>query len=379
MGIIWKYAFLLVLALAVIYVYAPLSLEYVVKLRWLDDINVVVTKSLAPAKPEASVSQFVQSPLRMSMRTDYRIAQRIKSNEGWRSFLDAHPDGPHAQSARSEARQTASGREASCADGCPGLEWWIIGHGLRARRPSGRLLHCSKPPSTICKRDEDRLQRLSSPTRDKAMRFLTDYAARSCVQSYSGLRNVWTDRAPSATVAAQSHSSNVAEAGVAGRRRSNVENKTHWRVSSPSFSQDAPAPASNLHHLADPFGAFWRAPRNSTAFSSAGGGPSGGVPTAERPASPAPAGGRSGGGGSAAAASGGGSSGSGSVRRRRISWWRMAASGGGAGQAAARAAGQRRRERRGQRRRHRRGQRRRQRRRQRGGNGGGVMNRVSLR
>ena len=57
MGIIRKYAFELVLALAVIYFYAPLSLvAYVAKLRWLDDINVIVNKSLAPAKPEAGVS-----------------------------------------------------------------------------------------------------------------------------------------------------------------------------------------------------------------------------------------------------------------------------------------------------------------------------------
>ena len=57
MGTIRKYAFVLALALAVIYVYAPLSLEHVAKLRWLDDINVIVNKSLAPAKPEVHVSQ----------------------------------------------------------------------------------------------------------------------------------------------------------------------------------------------------------------------------------------------------------------------------------------------------------------------------------
>ena len=48
-----KYAFVLALAVAVIYVYAPLGHEDIAKLRWLDDINVIVSKSLAPAKPEA--------------------------------------------------------------------------------------------------------------------------------------------------------------------------------------------------------------------------------------------------------------------------------------------------------------------------------------
>ena len=104
MGIIRKYAFELVLALAVIYVYAPLSLvEYVATLRWLDDINVIVAKSLAPAKPEAGVS--LVDPIaaaNVDEDLDYRIAQRMKSTEGWRSFLAAHPAGPHAQSARSE-------------------------------------------------------------------------------------------------------------------------------------------------------------------------------------------------------------------------------------------------------------------------------------
>ena len=69
MGIIRKYAFPLVLVFAVIYVYAPLSLEEVAKLPWLDDINIIVNKSLAPAKPEAGVSRSTQSPQRMSTRT----------------------------------------------------------------------------------------------------------------------------------------------------------------------------------------------------------------------------------------------------------------------------------------------------------------------
>jgi hypothetical protein len=33
---------------------------------------------------------------------DYRIAQHAKSLAGWRAFLEAHPDGPHAQAAQTE-------------------------------------------------------------------------------------------------------------------------------------------------------------------------------------------------------------------------------------------------------------------------------------
>jgi hypothetical protein len=126
MGIIRRYAFELALVLAVIYVYAPPSLEYVAKLRWLDDISVIVSKSLAPAKPVAGVS--LVDPIaaaNVDEDLDYRIAQRMKSPEGWRSFLAAHPGGPHAQSPRG-ARQTGSGRDASRAAGCRSLECGVV-------------------------------------------------------------------------------------------------------------------------------------------------------------------------------------------------------------------------------------------------------------
>jgi hypothetical protein len=102
-GIVRKYALVLALALAVIYAYAPLSLEEFAKPRWRDDISVIVNKALAPAKPEARVSPVDPiAAANVDEDLDYRIAQRMKSTEGWRSFLTAHPDGPHAQSARAE-------------------------------------------------------------------------------------------------------------------------------------------------------------------------------------------------------------------------------------------------------------------------------------
>src|SRR5690348_4561627 len=99
MRIVRKYSFVLALALAVIYVYAPLRLEDLAKPRWLDDINKIISKSLAPANvspldPVAAAN--VDEDL------DYRIAQRTRSADGWRSFLTAHPGGAHAQSARAE-------------------------------------------------------------------------------------------------------------------------------------------------------------------------------------------------------------------------------------------------------------------------------------
>jgi hypothetical protein len=103
MGIIKKNAFVFVLMLAVIYVYAPLSLEDVANLPWLDDINIIVNKSLAYTKREVGSSPVDPiAAVNVDEDLDYRIAQRMKSAEGWRSFFTGHPDGPHAQSARAE-------------------------------------------------------------------------------------------------------------------------------------------------------------------------------------------------------------------------------------------------------------------------------------
>jgi hypothetical protein len=100
-----KYAFVLALALAVavIYAYAPLTRDDIAKLRWLDEINVIISKVLAPANREVRVvSVDPVAAANVDEDLDYRIAQRMKSSEGWRSFLEAHPHGPHALSARAE-------------------------------------------------------------------------------------------------------------------------------------------------------------------------------------------------------------------------------------------------------------------------------------
>ena len=103
----WKYKLLLVLGVAAIavpamYVYAP-RLEEIAKPRWLDGIGLAINKSAAAVKPQAEVSPVDPiAAANVDEDLDYRIAQRTKSIEGWRSFLTAHPGGPHAQSARAE-------------------------------------------------------------------------------------------------------------------------------------------------------------------------------------------------------------------------------------------------------------------------------------
>src|SRR5258708_18516503 len=233
MGFIRKYAFELVLALAVIYVYAPLSLlEYVAKLRWLDDINVIVNKSLAPTKPEAGVSSVDPiAAANVDEDLDYRIVQRMKSTEGWRSFLAAHPAGPHAQSARSELDKLLPVERSHA----PAVAQASNGGSSDAKTPSedsppDRLSPRSEVASDeICKRDEDRLLRLSRPTGDEAMRFLTELRCEKLRPELFRLTEHLDYQAPSAAVAAQSHPSIVAEAGVAGRRATEPQNKTHWK------------------------------------------------------------------------------------------------------------------------------------------------------
>ena len=97
----------LALAVPATYLFARPSLEEMAKLRWLDDIGVAISTSLA-AKPQAVVPAVDPiAAAKVDEDLDYRIAERTKSTEGWRAFLAAHPDGPHAQSARAELDKLA--------------------------------------------------------------------------------------------------------------------------------------------------------------------------------------------------------------------------------------------------------------------------------
>ena len=90
----WKYMLFLALAVPAIYACAPPSLEELAKPRWLADISLVISTSLA-AKPEAEIPAVDPiAAAKVDEDLDYRIAERTKSTEGWRSFLTAHPDGP---------------------------------------------------------------------------------------------------------------------------------------------------------------------------------------------------------------------------------------------------------------------------------------------
>ncbi len=327
MGTIRKYAFVLALALAVLYAYAPLNLEDVAKLRWLDDINVIVNKSLAPAKPEVGVSPIDPiAAANVDEALDYRIAQRMNSAEGWLSFLAAHPAGPHALAARAEIDKLLPVEKppapvAAQASNSGSSDTKTPSEDTSPGRPSPGSEVAS---NEICRRDEDRLERLSdSATSAEAMRFLTELRCEKLRPELFRLTERLDYQAPAATaVATQSPSSRVAPAQVARRRAIEPQNKTHWRVSSRSLQ-----PRRHANQWAAPslppilLALFGEQPRNSTAFrrsgGSGGGGPngggaSGGVASAASTSGSGSGGGGPGGGGSGSGGGGPGGGGSGS-------------------------------------------------------------------
>ena len=106
----FKYAFVLALGLAFGFcIHAPPNLGEIAKLARLDEINVIVNKAVARLKPRAAV--FAVDPAgaaRVTEDLDYRIAKRIGSVEGWRSFLAVHGSGVHAQTATAEVDRLLS-------------------------------------------------------------------------------------------------------------------------------------------------------------------------------------------------------------------------------------------------------------------------------
>jgi hypothetical protein len=93
MGRLLKYAFALALAVGVgcYVVLGPLGLEDLVPMPADRNAAVIPVGRTPPASP-ASIDEEV----------DYMVAERLASLAGWRAFLDAHPSGAYAQSARAE-------------------------------------------------------------------------------------------------------------------------------------------------------------------------------------------------------------------------------------------------------------------------------------
>jgi hypothetical protein len=210
----------LALALPAIYAYAPPNLEDLAKPRWLDNIGVFIIRSLAPAKPEAGGSPIDPvAAANLDEDLDYRIAQRMKSTEGWRAFLAAHPNGPHAQAARAELDQLAPVVTASvpAALHAPDGSAQTPGEVASPDPSSARSEVATLPSDEICGRDEDRLERLvNSPTRDEAMRFLTELRCEKLRPQVLRLAERRDDQAPTAPASRDAEAATATEGPAEG-------------------------------------------------------------------------------------------------------------------------------------------------------------------
>ena len=181
MKTLFKYAIVLALRLALgFYVHGLLSLEDVAKLKWLDEINVIINKPVVAARPAVVPSVDLAAAALLDEDLDYRIAQRIGSLDGWRSFLTAHGSGVHAQSAREEVEKLLLAEKAPTPPGAEvskgaSTDTKAVSEVMGSAPPSPGVEVAALRPDEICKRDGDRLERLrSSPTGDEAARFANE-------------------------------------------------------------------------------------------------------------------------------------------------------------------------------------------------------------
>jgi hypothetical protein len=285
----------LALAVPATYLYARPTPEEIAKLRWLADISVAISTSLA-AKPQAVVPAVDPiAAAKVDEDLDYRIAERTKSTEGWRAFLAAHPDGPHAQSARAELDKlappmTPAAPTAAQAPDTGPANTRISSGNVPPPLPSTGSDASTLASDEICSGDEDRLQRLSdSPTSDGVIRLLIELRCEKLRPQLLSLAKRLHERASATPAdAAQDASSSVLPGPVAStpplpppRMRTNEPSKRlRSTLSSRGVELKRHATrwtAPNLPELLLAF--FGGGPRNSTGVrrtQAAGGSSSGG-------------------------------------------------------------------------------------------------------
>jgi hypothetical protein len=199
----------LALAVPATYLYARPSLEEMSKPRWLADIGVAISTSLA-AKPQAEVPAVDPiAAAKVDEDLDYRIAERTKSTEGWRAFLAAHPGGAHAQSARAELDKlappmTPAAPTAAQAPDTGAADTTIPSGKVPPPLPSTESDAASVASDEICRGDEDRLQRLSdSLSSDGVIRLLIELRCEKLRPQLVSLAKGLDDKAPAPADATQ--------------------------------------------------------------------------------------------------------------------------------------------------------------------------------
>jgi hypothetical protein len=287
----------LALAVPATYLYARPSLEEIAKLRWLDDISVAISTSLA-AKPQAVVPAVDRiTAAKVDEDLDYRIAERTKSIEGWRAFQAAYPDGPHAQSARAELDKLAPPMTPAAPTAAqapdPGPPDTKIPSEVASPPPTSAGTEAARVASDeICKDDEDRLEQLSkSPTSDRIIRLLIEMRCEKLRPQLVRLAEGLDDKAPkTAADAAPGPSSSISPDPIVSttdpplppRRAVESQNKARSSVDSRGLQprrHASPSTAPSLPPIL--LALFGEHPKSSARFhrTRAGGrfGPNGGV------------------------------------------------------------------------------------------------------
>ena len=266
----------LALAVPATYLFARPGLEEIAKLRWLDDVSVMISKSLAYAKPKAEVSPVDPiAAANVDEDLDYRIAQRTKSPEGWRSFLTAHPGGPHAQFARAALDELVPPVTPPAPPTVQALdrgppETKAASEVVSPPPPSAESETAAIASDEICRGDEDRLEQLSDRlTSDGVIRFLIELRCEKLRPQLLRLAERLDDKAPkTAADAAPGPSSSISPEPAASITdpplppRRAVEHSKQGalgcRFTRPS-AEAACKPIVSAELAADTFGPFWRA------------------------------------------------------------------------------------------------------------------------
>jgi hypothetical protein len=251
MKTLFKYAIVLALGLAVgFYVHGLLSLEDVAKLKWLDEINAIINKPFVAARPAAVPPVDPAAAALLDEDLDYRIAQRIESLDGWRSFLTTHGSGAHAQFAREEVEKLLLAEKAPTP---PGLEVSngastdvkAVSEVMGSAPPSPGVEVAALTPDEICKRDGDRLERLrSSPTSDEAARFANELGCEGLRPQLLGLMGSLGYAAPTPAAEVSNGAPTHAKAGT------EVVGAEHYRATKETDPEVARKNSMARHALA---------------------------------------------------------------------------------------------------------------------------------
>src|SRR5271166_4764065 len=123
----------------------------------------------APPKPKALIAP-VDPAAKAEEELDYLVAKRIGSLREWQAFLTAHGSGFYAQSARAEVERLLH------AEKTPGP---VAAEVSNSASPSVTAAIGAERPA-FCKRDEERLVRLSPSSDERLRASPTNCAARGC-------------------------------------------------------------------------------------------------------------------------------------------------------------------------------------------------------